>query len=151
MVWKYDEQKDLWLSVKDERYKLYIYNECYLFVVVICKIKNVMIDMFFASIVLFLVCLDMIGTFVIFCLLYYSLYLRLVTMMRWTRIWRICLSRSLKSPMKGLHKDNILAAWYLYLLKANTDYRAAFLFCQINEEFIRIILFMFPVYCISGF
>ena len=45
--------------------------------------------------------------------------------------------------MKGLHKDNILAAWYLYLLKANTDYRAAFLFCQINEEFIRIILFMF--------
>jgi hypothetical protein len=37
------------------------------------------------------------------------------------------------------------------MLKANTDYRAAFLFCQINEEFIRIILFMFPVYCISGF
>lgn len=37
------------------------------------------------------------------------------------------------------------------LLKANTDYRAAFLFYQINEEFIRIILFMFPVYCISGF
>ena len=36
-------------------------------------------------------------------------------------------------------------------VKANTDYRAAFLFCQINEEFIRIILFMFPVYCISGF
>ena len=36
-------------------------------------------------------------------------------------------------------------------LKANTDYRAAFLFYQINEEFIRIILFMFPVYCISGF
>ena len=43
-----------------------IFNECYLFVVVICKIKNVMIDMFFASIVLFLVCLDMIGAFVIF-------------------------------------------------------------------------------------
>ena len=79
-----------------------------------------------------------------FFLLYYSLYLRLVKMMRWTRIWRICLSWSLKSPMKGLHKDNILAAWYLYLLKANTDYRAAFLFYQINEEFIRIILFMFP-------
>lgn len=76
-----------------------------------------------------------------FFLLYYSLYLRLVMMMRWTRIWRICLSRSLKSPMKGLHKDNILAVWYLYLLKANTDYRAAFLFYQINEEFIRIILF----------
>ena len=53
--------------------------------------------------------------------------------------------------MKGLQKDNILAVWYLYLLKANTDYRAAFLFYQINEEFIRIILFMFPVYCISGF
>lgn len=63
-----------------------------------------------------------------FFLLYYSLYLRLVKMMRWTRIWRICLSWSLKSPMKGLHKDNILAAWYLYLLKANTDYRAAFFF-----------------------
>jgi hypothetical protein len=29
----------------------------------------------------------------------------------------------------------------LYLLKANTDYRAAFLFYQINEEFICIILF----------
>ena len=36
------------------------------FVVIICKIKNVMIDMFFESIVPLLGCLGMIGTFVIF-------------------------------------------------------------------------------------
>ena len=41
-----------------------------------------MIDMFFESIVPLLGCLGMIGTFVIFFLLYYSLYLRLVKMMR---------------------------------------------------------------------
>lgn len=41
-----------------------------------------MIDMFFCINSSVFGLLDMIGTFVIFCLLYYSLYLRLVTMMR---------------------------------------------------------------------
>ena len=86
-----------------------------------------------------------------FFLLYYSLYLRLVMMMRWTRIWRICLSRSLKSPMKGLHKDNILAVWYLYLLKANTDYRAAFLFYQINGSSSNLVVISFLFQLSSSF